>query len=271
MSQTDIICKATADTFVRFGIVIFALFGFSLYFVYDGAIGYAKKNEVICSYKAFADMGESALKEKDAVAWRTQREKSPLLVTEKTPEGALLAVQGEARFPLPAECDAATQCPEEVMDLQAMQDWHACWEKYTGRKGMPIKPGEHPYDAGAIREQWIGSVVGFSLVALGLYYVVRTYRRELALRGNMITAAGQQFRVDEISAIDLRQWGPGFKGIAYFTVNGKKVRIDGMTYGGFNKDKGEPAEAFMQAVLAQYKGDIIEYEQSDKDGDNAGA
>ena len=48
------------------------------------------------------------------------------------------------------------------------------------------------------------------------------------------------------------------------TVNGKKVKIDGMTYGGFNKAKGEPAEAFMKALLAQYKGDIIEYEQSDK-------
>lgn len=271
MSQTDIICKATADTFVRFGIVILAIFGFSLYFVYDGAIGYAKKNEIICSYKAFADLGESANKEKNAASWRAQRESTPLLVTEKTPEGALLAVQGESRYPLPADCEAAKQCPAEVMDLQAMQDWHACWEKYTARKGMPIKPGEHPYDAGAIREQWIGSVVGFSLVLLGLYFVVRTYKRELALRGDVVTAAGQQFRLDEISAIDLRQWGTGFKGIAYFTVNGKKVRIDGMTYGGFNKEKGEPAEVFMKAVLAQYKGDIIEYEQSDKDGDTAGA
>lgn len=264
MSQTDIICKATTDTFVRFGIVILAVFGFSLYFVYDGAIGYAAKNEVICSYKAFADLGEAALKEKDADAWRAQRESTPLLATEKTAEGELLAVQGEARYPLPADCEAATHSPAEVMDLQAMQDWHACWEKYTGRKGMPIKPGEHPYDAGAIREQWIGSVVGFALVVLGLYFVVRTYKRELALRGNVVTAAGQSFRVDEITLIDLRQWGTGFKGIAYFTVNGKKVKIDGMTYGGFNKDKGEPAEAFMKALLAQYKGDIIEYEQSDK-------
>ncbi|MBQ9095951.1 MAG: hypothetical protein IJY53_06415 [Akkermansia sp.] len=271
MSQTDIICKATTDTFVRFGIVILALFGFSLYFVYDGAIGYAKKNEVICSYKAFAALGDEAVQTQDAATWQQARSTTPLLKTEKTPDGQLLAVEGESRYPLPADCAAAMQCPQEVMDLQAMQDWHNCWEKYTSRMGMPIKPGEHPYDAGAIREQWIGSVVGFALVLLGLYYVVRTYKRELSLRGDVVTAAGQSFKVSEITLIDLRQWGPGFKGIAYFTVNGKKVKVDGMTYGGFNKDKGEPAEAFMKAVLALYKGDIVEYEQTDRDADTPAA
>lgn len=269
MSRQNIICKATTDTFVRFGIVILAIFGFSLYFVYDGAIGYAKKNEAICSYKAFAELGESALEVKDAAEWKRLRAAAPLLKTERTPEGRLVAVEGEARYPLPEECAVAQQCPEEVMDLQQMQDWHVCWEKYTNRLGLPIKPGDHPYDEGAIREQWIGSVVGACLVLLGIYFVVRTYKRELSLRGDEVTAAGQCFRVADISTIDLRQWGPGFKGIAYFTVNGKKIKVDGMTYGGFNKDKGEPAEEFMQAVLAQYKGDIIEYEQSDKNGAGA--
>jgi len=82
----------------------------------------------------------------------------------------------------------------------------------------------------------------------------------------MVTAAGQQFSVADIRSIDLRQWGPGFKGVAYFRVKGRRVCVDGMTYGGFNKAKGEPAEAFMQAVLAQYKGEIIEYEIPEKNG-----
>ena len=34
-----------------------------------------------------------------------------------------------------------------------------------------------------------------------------------------------------------------------------------MTYGGFNPEKGEPAEAFMRELQSRYKGDIIEYEQ----------
>ena len=93
-----------------------------------------------------------------------------------------------------------------------------------------------------------------------MFFVVRTYKRELSLRGDVVTAAGQQFSIKDITLIDLRQWGTGFKGVAYFTVNNKKVKVDGMTYGGFNKDKGEPAEMFMKAVLEQYKGDILEYE-----------
>ena len=271
MSEKDIICKATTDTFVRFGIVILALFGFSLYFIYDGAIGYRKKNEAYCCYKAFAKLGSEASKTTDCAAWQQQRESAPLLVTETTADGDLVAVVDDARYPLPQDCAAAKSSPAEVMDLKAMQSWSACWSRYSGRMGMPITPGDHAYDAAAIREQWIGSAVGFSLVLLGLYFVVRTHRRELALRGDLITAAGQQFRIADIQTIDLRQWGTGFKGVAYFTVNGRKVKVDGMTYGGFDTKKGEPAETFMKAVLAQYKGDIIEYAQTDSSGDSSNA
>ena len=77
-----------------------------------------------------------------------------------------------------------------------------------------------------------------------------------------MTAAGRQFRVAEITRLDLRQWGKGFKGVAYATVNGRKVRLDGMTYGGFDPAAGQPAEAFMQALLARYQGEILEYEQN---------
>lgn len=266
MSQPNIICKATTDTFIRFGIVILAIFGFSLYFVYDGAIGYRKKNEAICSYNAFAKLGGEASKTEDAEAWTQQRKERPLLTTEQAADGALSAVEGNARYPLPAECEAAICCPEEAMDLKAMQQWSTCWAKYSARKGMPLTPGDHAYDAAAIREQWIGSVVGFALVMVGLYFVVRTHKRELALRGDQVTAAGQQFSISDIETIDLRQWGTGFKGVAYFTVKGKRIRIDGMTYGGFSQEKGEPAEQFMKAVLAQYQGDIIEYEQTEEPG-----
>lgn len=271
MSQQNIICKATTDTFVRFGVVILAIFGFSLYFVYDGAIGYAKKNEEICSYKAFVALGEEALDVKDAAEWKKLRSESPLLKTEKTAEGKLMAVQEDARYPLPADSLVAQQCPEEVMDLQQMQDWHECWIRYSERLGLSASPGDHAYDEAAIREQWIGSIVGACLVIVGIFFVVRTYKRELALRGDVVTAAGQQFSVSDITTIDLRQWGPGFKGVAYFTVKGKKIKADGMTYGGFSKKNGEPAEAFMKALLAQYKGDIIEYEQPEKDGPRADA
>ncbi len=260
MSQPHIICKATIDTFVRFGIVILALFGFSIYFAYDGAVGYAKKNEVYFSYKAFEALGVAAEQTQDPVAWTMQRETTPLIQATKTPEGKWIVTEGGESYPLPADAAVATTCPSEVKFLDGMRDWHKQWTGYSKRMGLPIKPAEHPFGEGAIFEQWMGCAVGMLLVSIGVFFVVRTYKRELSLRGDVITAAGQQFSIKDITLIDLRQWGPGFKGVAYFTVNNKKIKVDGMTYGGFNKDKGEPADAFMKAVLEQYTGDILEYE-----------
>lgn len=263
MSEVNIVCKPTGDTFLRFGIVMAALFGFAVYFFYDGHTGYRQKNEAMCSYKAFAALGQHATR-CDALSWAQQLEGKPLVPSEVA-DGELLAVMGEGRYPLPADSEVARSCPPEVLDHAAMsRSWSDCWTAYSKRMRLPVNPGDHPYDLGAIREQWIAGGV-FSLLGLVLlYFALRTRGRVLALTGDEVTAAGRRFRVADIDCIDLRQWGPGFKGVATFTVKGRKVRVDGMTYGGFNRDKGEPAEAFMKAVLAQYKGDIIEYEVPEK-------
>lgn len=259
MSQPHIICKPTLDTFVRFGVVIAAIFGFALYFFYDGHIGYRQKNEEICSYRAFAQYGEQVLKY-TADEWASILQNRPLIVTEQV-EGELMAVVGEERYPLPAQTQAAVCCPPELLDHEAMsKSWSDCWTAYSRRMHMPITPGDHAYDLATIREQWIAGGLFIFLGCVLVFFAVRTRGRVMSLEGDLVTAAGQQFRVGEIQSIDLRQWGPGFKGCAYFTVNGRKVKADGMTYGGFNKDKGEPAEAFMQALLAQYHGEITEYE-----------
>ncbi len=262
MREREIICKATMDTFVRFGIVIAAILGFAVYFFYDGHIGYKKQNEAICCYRAFAGLG-SAAAQFTASGWEAELSGHGLIPTAQE-NGQLYALGDHgARYPLPTGCEAAQNCPPEAADHAAMsRSWSDCWAAYSKRMQYPIKPGDHPHDEAAIREQWyagsIFTVVG--LVLLGL--VIRTGRRELSLRGSEVTAAGQHFDIKEIECIDLRQWGPGFKGVAYLTVRGRRIRFDGMTYGGFNREKGEPAEVLMQAILAQYQGDIIEYENT---------
>ncbi len=265
MSMDGIICRATLDTFVRLGIVIAAFLGFAVYFFYDGAVGYRRQNEAICSFKAFAELGRQVAGCPE-YAWQARCDSMPLIPAQQ--EGAgLYAIDGKGkRFPLPDNCEAAHSCPPEARDYAAMsRSWNDCWAAYSKRMHFPIKPGEHPHDEGAIREQWIAggifSCVGLALLALA----VRTRRRVLSLQGNIVTAAGRQFSVNDIEQIDLRQWGCGFKGVAYFTVKGKRIRVDGMTYGGFSKAKGEPAEQFMKAVLAQYRGNIIDYEVAAND------
>ncbi len=258
MSQSPIVCKPTADTFVRFGIVIAAIFGFAIYFFYDGYVGYRVKNEVYFSYKAFAELG-LRVSESNALSWAELRNK-PLIATVEH-DGEPMVQREDSWYPLPVGCEAARSCPPEVLDFAAMnRGWNECWKNYTGRMHYPMEADEHPHDLGAIREQWIMGGLFIIMGSVLVFFALRTRGRVLSLEGDTITAAGQTFRVADIQSLDLRQWGPGYKGCAYFKVNGRRIKADGMTYGGFNKDKGEPAEAFMKAVLAQYKGEVIEYE-----------
>ena len=260
MTTTSITCRPTRDTFVRFGIVLLAFFGFGLYFFYDGAVGYRKANEVYFSYQAFARLGSKA---SESYAWEAGKASKPLIAAEQV-EGEWMV---EGKYPLPADCAAVHSTPPEAADHAAMRkSWADCWTAYTGRMHFPVKPAEHAFDTAAIREQWLAGAVCMLISATIIFFMLRTHKRVMALEGDMVTAAGQQFRIGDISRLDLRQWGKGYKGVAYATVNGRKVRMDGMTYGGFAPADNQPAEQLMQALLAQYKGEILEYEQ--KDGQN---
>ncbi len=267
MSEQPIICKATKDTYMRFAIVLAAFMGFGLYFFYDAAIGYRKANAAMLSYQAFARLGEFATKA-TASQWNQQMMQGALIPTaDGRPD---VAAGGEDKFyPIPPAHEATQGYPAEVRDHTAMaKGWNDCWMAHSTRMHYPIKPGDHPHDEGAIREQWIGGGVCMLVSAILLYLIIRTSRRELSLRGSTITAAGRQFDIAEIESIDLRQWSKGFKGAAWFTVKGRRIKADGMTYGGFSQAQGEPAEQFMQAVLARYQGEIIDYEQEDAPAKN---
>lgn len=269
----DIICKPTRDTFVRLVIVLAAFFGFGLYFFYDATIGYPRANEVYLSYQAFAQLGKQATEQGSTSPiaqqrWKQERETTPLIAARRTPNGKLIADAGGETIPLPSDSEASLSCPPEVHNLAAMQtSWSQCWQAYTQRRGYPFKPADHPYTSSAIMEQIIAgcACMGISLFIVGIF--VHISRRRLTLQGDRVTVGASTFPIRDITCIDLRQWSVGFKGVAYFTVGGKKLRVDGMTYGGFSKKNGQPAEVFMQGVLAQYHGDIIDYAQGEQKAD----
>lgn len=262
MADNDIICRPTLDTFVRFGIVLAAFFGFGLYFFYDGTVGYRKANEIYFSYQAFAGLGDKATAAYNDDNWEDERRNTPLIDT-RIENGELIAADETHVYPLPQNCEASHSCPPETYDFRAMaKSWNDCWMNYTARMRYPAQPAEHPYDEAAIREQWYAGGVCMVISAILLFLMVRTSGRVMALCGDTITAAGQTFSIADITRLDLRQWGKGFKGIAYATVNGRKVRLDGMTYGGFDPKKGEPADVFMKALLTRYQGEVLEYEET---------
>ncbi len=272
MSSSSIICRPTKDTFVRFFIILAAVWGFALYFFYDGAIGYHKKNAAYFSFKAFAEGGAHAGL-LSANEWKNKHNGKSLFDTIEgysyIRDADHMIADGKT-YPLPpaASLEYSSERPAEFLDHAMMSTrWNDAWKDFSSRNRYPLKPGDKPYDQETVNEQWIAGGVCVLLGAIILFFIIRTSRRVLSLEGSQVKAVGQSFSVDEISRIDLRQWGPGFKGVAYFTVHGKRLKIDGMTYGGFGSKDEAPAEAFMQSLLLVFKGEVVEYAEDDDDSD----
>ena len=93
MPETDITCKPTRDTFIRFGVVLAAFFGFGLYFFYDGSVGYRLQNEVYFSHEAFAALGQQVEKSAPA-SWKAMTASTP---QRKQETRALLACPNKGR------------------------------------------------------------------------------------------------------------------------------------------------------------------------------
>lgn len=264
MEKTDIICKATRDTFVRFAIVLLAFCGFGLYFFYDGAIGYKKSNLAYFCYRSFAELGATAAENGmlSELSWEKECQERWLRGKREENGDFFILLEGK-RYPLPDV--PLTRERAFFPDLQAMREsWSDSWEQFSKKERFPIKPDSHPKDEAGIREQWYAGGICMLASACIVYLVLRTKRREMSIKGSTVTVAGQSFPLSDIERIDKRQWGTGFKGVAYLTVKGKRLKADGMTYGGFDKSKGEPAERWMQSLLARYEGEIIDYEQEER-------
>ncbi len=261
MSGSPIVCRATKDTFARFSVILIALWAFGGYFFYDASSGYSILNANYFSYNAFADASKEA-SQSSAQEWAVQHQNKGLFPTQM--QGGQLGVLEEEKgkmvfYPLPAACPEAEACPPEFLDHALMsKSWNDAWMQYSERMHYKLKP-QKGYDATAIQEQWFAGGICILLGLLVIYFMIRTYGRCLSIKGTDLEVAGKHFNLKEVSCIDLRQWGPGYKGCAHFTVKGKKIKADGMTYGGFNAKDGEPAEQFMKAVLSLYQGDIMEY------------
>ncbi len=261
MSSSSIVCRPTTDTFVRFLIILAAFWGFALYFFYDGAIGYRNKNAAYFAFQAFAEGGREAgnlTPQQWEAKYRGKKLFETIPSTQCLPS-ELDMIMLEKSHPMPA-ARINDPVPAELLDHAAMKaGWNAAWSRYSSAMRYPLKPSDKPYDQATVDEQWIAGGVCVLLGGVILYFIVRTARRVLSIEGRQVRAVGESFSIDEISKIDLRQWGPGFKGVAYFTVKGKRLKVDGMTYGGFSSKSDAPAERFMQMLLSQYSGEIIEY------------
>jgi hypothetical protein len=257
MSFPDtVVCKPTPWFTLRAVAMLVMFSAFAGYFAYDGAIGYRKKNKEFYLYETFKQANEE--------------------FTRKNAEGGLtpeswsaFAATRDVSFPedrsiLPKDLALPMKWPEVLHDYDKMKplNYHLLWKEYSGAHGYAIKPGEKAYDAGKIREQWICAVICLVLAVVALFFLARTLRRSISADLLAITTQeGKRVPYSDLKVLDLRKWYT--KGLAFADYEGEsgkgRIRIDGMTYGGFKEENGQPGEQLIQKIRSNFSGELIEY------------
>jgi hypothetical protein len=112
------------------------------------------------------------------------------------------------------------------------------------------------------------------LAAAALWVLLRTLGRRIEVDAEGLKAAdGRKVAWRDMKRLDRRKWAR--KGLAYvdFEADGReqRIRLDGLTYGGFKEEQGVPAERMMERLMANFSGELIDYEEVAKDGEPGAA
>ena len=239
--------------FVWRALAMMALFlGFGVYFCYDALEGYPQKNKKYFLYQTFIQAGEAYQQ-----------------LAKEGAESSWVSFVRDKQIPAQPEYAGvvAMDWPEELKNPLLMKEgWNKAWTVYTERTKQGIVAPEKPYDEGKIFEQWVASGVCLVLFVVTLFFFVRTLRRRMIFEDGVVSVQGQYFTVPEIVSIDMRPWK--LKGLAFLRIQdksgkSKKLRVDGLTYGGFKAGVSGSASEFMESILSLYEGDVIEYEEEE--------
>ncbi len=226
------------------------------WFIIDASTGYRQENQVYFLNRTFAQ----------AASIHQKQQQEGMLTDESWKKFASQQTVdfGDDLTIIPASVTLPMPWPEELHDSTLLTKGQVeAWDAYTGRMKWDRKAPEKLHEAGSIREQWYFAYALCALALYALFILLRTIRRRIIIDDQkIITQEGRTVRLSELTRLDLRKWGTKGLAFAYYPLsNGKegRIRIDGLTYGGFQKDQGEPAEALMERLRAHFTGEIIEY------------
>jgi hypothetical protein len=251
-----IVCKPTPWFLFRALVMLLMFAVFAVLFYIDGSTGYRKKNEVFYLYRTFQQASDEF-----------SRLNSEGLLTPG--EWKSFAARQSVKFPanralLPAAIELPMPWPEILHDFDRMKplQWKKLWLEYSKTRGFDAEPAEEPYDARKIGEQWVVFWFCLAFSTAALCVLLRTLGRSISADGEAITSQqGRRIPYSDLKALDLRKWET--KGLAFLDYDGPsgkgRIRIDGLTYGGFKKEQGEPAERLMQLIRSRFSGEILEY------------
>jgi hypothetical protein len=257
MSEVEkIVCKPTRWFLIR-AVVMLLMFGvFAVLFFMDGSTGYRKKNEVYYLHEAFKTANEEFAKRDQEV--RLTPETWRQFAAQQT-----VALPADPSV-LPSGMTKPMPWPEILHDYNRMKplQWNNLWREYTKSRGMNEEAPEEPYDSRKIQEQWVVFWISVALALLAAFFLVRTLRRSISADADAVTdQRGRRVPYSDLKVLDLRKWDT--KGLGFIDFDGAsgkgRLRIDGLTYGGFKAEDGEAAEQLMQFIRARFSGEVIEY------------
>jgi len=251
-----IICKPTRWFLIR-ALAMLAMFGgFSVWFYYDAEIGYRNKNEAFFTERAF----------QKAVADFTRLNTNGGLTPEAWRAHAMaqhIEIPDEEGI-LPNSLELPIPWPEILHDYEKVRPLNPAtlWREYTAQRGMNINLPEEYYTPRKIHEQWVVFWICLALSLITVFFLARTMRRSIRVDNEGIRdVTGRQVAYEHLTLLDLRKWDT--KGIAfveYQTESGSgRMRLDGLTYGGFRQEEDQPAERMMEKLRANFSGEILEY------------
>ena len=255
-SSEPIVCKPTAWFLCRAAIIFLMFAVFTVLFYIDGSTGYREDNVVYYVYQTFEPASKqfANMKQEGGLTPESWREYASAQKVS-FPEDHSILPEG---FQLPMAW------PEILYDYNRVESlqWKQWWLDYSEKEGYPANPPEKAHDARSIREQWIFFYICGGLSAITLFFLIRTNFREItATEDAIISQDGRKVPYADMNRLDLRKWDN--KGIAIIEYVGSstsgKLRIDGLTYGGFKKENDQPAEKLMDRIRSKFSGELLEY------------
>jgi hypothetical protein len=251
-----IVCRPTRWFITRVSLILLMLAVFAVLFFIDGSTGYRKKNMVFFLYRNFQVANEQ---------FAAMKAKGNLTPASWSEYAAAQSVNFPVdRSTLPKDLTLPMPWPALLHDYDRMlpMHWNKLWLEYSGKEGLSSNPPEQIYDAKKIHEQWVVFWICIGLGVLAIYIFVRTMGRRIeADVDGVLAPQGVKVPYADMKRLDLRKRDN--KGLAYIDYEGLsgkgRIRVDGLTYGGFKLDQDEPAERLMKRIRSKFSGEVIEY------------
>lgn len=260
---------------------------FLLWFLKDGLWGYRDKNVSYVQYQLFSSSdgtreGEGLpVRAKNIFAKQKAEYESKNPGSEYTEEmwkefaaKQIIPMPTDAEYVMPKDYDLEQPWPEELVngfEKLEKDDPESLWRELAVRKGWDEKVADELMHKGKINEQyWVAGVCGV-LILISLFFILRIMGRNMRVTDKSYFApGGKEIPFSEMTVIDKRKWDN--KGLAtiQYEENGstKKAKVDGMLYGQFVAEEGAPAEKLFEHIMANFKGEVLEFIEEDDEDDS---